>query len=630
MTTDAAPSRLARALRLAGAAAAFTALVLPKALLLDHARARLWVDLGPWEALRAVAPDAILAAFAAATVARARRPLALAAALLLPLALLLADARVRELWLAPLGLDLAAYALRYSGDLASGSDAFFRSQAGLGMTFRRAAALAAALLLAGGVAAALARLLAPAPARPAAGSGRAALALAGALVAVALAPAPDLPYRLESSPFVRPLEAIAATLSAPAHAARLAAARFEQPPRPLDAVLGAAPRRLAADARPFRNVLLVSFESLRWRGLDLGAPGTPAPHLSRLAGEGILARCRVPVPHSSKALYALATGLYPFPGIEMREATRPPRAPWLATLKAERGARTLVLSVESLEFEALGRVFAGAGLDDRRGPEDLVRLAGRRGGLRSSFAEDDALLADAAPDVLARVGAPFFALVITGSSHHPYLSPGKSHPEDASLDAYRRSVAYADAELARLLAALDARGLLEDTVVAVVGDHGESFGEHGTWIHNSSVHDEETVVPLVLWSKDGRLSRAPGAPPLEARSIDVAPTLADLLGASGRGAEVQGVSLLREAPAAAFASTFFDGVALSVVEGARKHILEPATGRVTAYDLAADPDERSPRAVAGAERDDAIARLEAFRASCAALHEGDDAGARRP
>ena len=55
------------------------------------------------------------------------------------------------------------------------------------------------------------------------------------------------------------------------------------------------------------------------------------------------------------------------------------------------------------------------------------------------------------------------------------------------------------------LAGLRERKLLDDTLVVIVGDHGESFGEHGSYVHNNSLYEEETTVPLIFWSVDGRL-----------------------------------------------------------------------------------------------------------------------------
>jgi arylsulfatase A-like enzyme len=68
---------------------------------------------------------------------------------------------------------------------------------------------------------------------------------------------------------------------------------------------------------------------------------------------------------------------------------------------------------------------------------------------------------------------------------------------------YDGDVLYADTELGRLLAGLDALGLASTTAVLVTADHGEEFFEHGNWGHGQSVYNELIRVPLVLRLPDG-------------------------------------------------------------------------------------------------------------------------------
>ncbi len=85
-----------------------------------------------------------------------------------------------------------------------------------------------------------------------------------------------------------------------------------------------------------------------------------------------------------------------------------------------------------------------------------------------------------------------------------------------------------DTEIGRLLGRLEELGLTNDVAVAVVGDHGEEFLEHGNSWHGQSVYGELTRVPLLLW--------APGHVPAgrqvaeTVRTIDLMPTLLELSG----------------------------------------------------------------------------------------------------
>lgn len=133
-----------------------------------------------------------------------------------------------------------------------------------------------------------------------------------------------------------------------------------------------------------------------------------------------------------------------------------------------------------------------------------------------------------------RGSRPFFAFLNYFDAHDPFLprapfdtlygpvlprlDPGfKSStawtPDGirAERDSYERAIAGLDADFGRLVAQLESRGLLRNTLVIVVGDHGEEFGEHGQMSHGRTLYLTAAEVPLVL--------RFPGRVPA-GRTID--------------------------------------------------------------------------------------------------------------
>lgn len=93
--------------------------------------------------------------------------------------------------------------------------------------------------------------------------------------------------------------------------------------------------------------------------------------------------------------------------------------------------------------------------------------------------------------------------------------------------AYRASVSYADAQVGRVLAALEVSGLSDSTVVALWSDHGWHLGDHGVW-GKHTLHERSLRSPLVLRVPD---MASPGAPCAEVvESVDLYPTLAALCG----------------------------------------------------------------------------------------------------
>lgn len=67
------------------------------------------------------------------------------------------------------------------------------------------------------------------------------------------------------------------------------------------------------------------------------------------------------------------------------------------------------------------------------------------------------------------------------------------------IDLYDSEIHYVDTEIARLLYGLNTLGFLQSVVIAITSDHGESFGESGTYYeHGSTVNDSVLRIPLVI------------------------------------------------------------------------------------------------------------------------------------
>jgi arylsulfatase A-like enzyme len=135
---------------------------------------------------------------------------------------------------------------------------------------------------------------------------------------------------------------------------------------------------------------------------------------------------------------------------------------------------------------------------------------------RASTITDDAL-----DWIRARPNRPFFAFLNYLDAHSPYSPPPPyasrfgTLPRDrklnfgdpreltdserqAEIDAYDGAIAYLDDELQRLVQTLDRSGVLDNTVIVVTSDHGEEFGEHGVYLHGSTLYDRSLHVPLVI------------------------------------------------------------------------------------------------------------------------------------
>jgi arylsulfatase A-like enzyme/thioredoxin-like negative regulator of GroEL len=210
-------------------------------------------------------------------------------------------------------------------------------------------------------------------------------------------------------------------------------------------------------------------------------------------------------------------------------------------------------------------------------------------------------------------GRPFF---LWTHFYDPHLPRKIEPPFDAIADPYRAEIAYADAQLARVLEALERTAAGRPTWIVFTADHGESLGEHGELTHGLVAYDATLHVPLILVG--------PGAPRGErskrfARHVDLVPTL---LAAAGLPVPegLPGRDLLRAAADTAvaedesvgwFESYGSTGLGWAAIEGVRtarwKYTAAPAPEEL--YDILKDPGETSNLA---AEEPEERARLAAI------------------
>ena len=127
---------------------------------------------------------------------------------------------------------------------------------------------------------------------------------------------------------------------------------------------------------------------------------------------------------------------------------------------------------------------------------------------------------------LEKVGSrKFFAWVHLYDPHTPY-EPPEPFASRYKNQPYLGEIAYADKVVGRLLTWLRDRRLLDQTLVVLTGDHGESLGDHGESTHAYFIYDATTHVPLIVrtpWGVRGRRSQ-------QASGVDIMPTVLDLLG----------------------------------------------------------------------------------------------------
>lgn len=107
-----------------------------------------------------------------------------------------------------------------------------------------------------------------------------------------------------------------------------------------------------------------------------------------------------------------------------------------------------------------------------------------------------------------------------------------------ALQAYYASISFMDAQVGRVVAALDRLGLAENTIIVFTSDHGYHTGEHGLW-QKMSLFEESSRVPLLIVAPGTTKGTVVTTP---VSHVDLYPTLTDLCGVTGPG-NLQGESL---------------------------------------------------------------------------------------
>ena len=202
---------------------------------------------------------------------------------------------------------------------------------------------------------------------------------------------------------------------------------------------------------------------------------------------------------------------------------------------------------------------------------------------------------------------PFFAFLNFYDAHFPYQPKPpfamRFAEKPAEVDRYDGGVAYMDEQLGALLGELQQRQLLEKTILVVMADHGEAFGEHGLTGHGNSLYRELVHVPLVV--------RYPPAVPANVRI----PATVSLTDVGATLLEMTGPGSPNAIPGTSFAQLLRGDTApsrsvLSWVESAgrreggpwqpehvsatndRYALIADQDGRVQLFDWRADPDEK--------------------------------------
>ena len=282
------------------------------------------------------------------------------------------------------------------------------------------------------------------------------------------------------------------------------------------------------------NVVLVSIDTLRRDHLAPYGAALETVAASRLAREGVVFERAVShIPLTLPSHSSIFTGLYP-PHHGVRDNAGfvlGKGVPTLATRLHEHGYQTAAVVGSYVVAARFGLAQGFETYDDSFDYSEIERKS------LTEVERKGAQVVDHALDWLRRGrrgDRPFCLWVHLYDPHDPY-DPPEEYRRRAPTP-YAGEVLYADAQLARLLDALDAMGLRQRTVVFFLSDHGESLGDHGEATHGIFLYGSTLDVPMIVAPPSGAgrgpASLLPAGLRVRglARLVDVTPTVLDLVG----------------------------------------------------------------------------------------------------
>ncbi|MBK9166233.1 MAG: sulfatase [Bryobacterales bacterium] len=357
--------------------------------------------------------------------------------------------------------------------------------------------------------------------------------------------------------------------------------------------LGALGAASVAHAQERPNIVFVLMDDVRWDELGFaGHPFARTPNIDRLAREGVMFRnAFATTPLCSPSRASFLTGLYPHNHGITDNTDRSPRTHKLKTFP-------MALQAAGYDTAFIGKWHMGLDARPRPGFSHWVSFKGQGDYTDPEFNIDGKAEKQTgyATDLLNERAVAFarqkrdrpFLLYVSHKAVHPYLlqaadgsvsgdgrflpaerhqnlyaglpvprRPNAAHPpkgkpalerkigdlpplgpdtgtDDETIRNRQRMLAAADDGVGELHKTLSKMGQLDNTIFIFTSDHGYFYGEHGLSVERRLAYEEALRIPLVI--RYPKLAKAGSKIDPMVLSIDVAPTLIEIAGATAQGA----------------------------------------------------------------------------------------------
>ena len=293
------------------------------------------------------------------------------------------------------------------------------------------------------------------------------------------------------------------------------------------------------------NVILISIDTLRADHLSCyGYPRPTTPRIDALAEAGVIFDRAVSQSNTTLPAHAsMLTGLYPIEhGCNQNRLTGlSSRIDTLAEILLQQGYRTAAVTSAAwvsrrfglaAGFESFVWRDSSSWLQTKRGLKLLKRMSAQPFFLfLHYFDPHDPYMPPAV--YRERFLAPGEDFGVDGNLEHFFQRVSMRSPDPRKVEALKKlydgEIRYVDNSVDALFRWLHNHKLLDNTLVIITADHGESFGENGAWAHGTALYSQQIHVPLIIVYPP-RFSPGTHRRELVEASVNLLPTILDVVG----------------------------------------------------------------------------------------------------
>lgn len=286
------------------------------------------------------------------------------------------------------------------------------------------------------------------------------------------------------------------------------------------------------------NIILISIDALRVDHLGyMGYSRDTSPEIDAIAEDStIFTRAYSQAPNTPQSIPSFITGTYPSQ-IKWNKYSNFPK---------------ILSETETLTERLKGHGYQVAGIFShwffekrnlKRSSDVWDNRAFRTRGHSESNSTDDLVTDNAIENLkkMSRNEKPIFMWLHYFDPHFLYKRHKGINFGKKQIDLYDGEIRYSSSQVGRFIDYFKTTPLYDNSVIFIIADHGEEFGDHGRKWHGSHIYEEAIRVPLIVHSPKlptGKFTKPVGI-------INVTPTIYDLVGIDPKETQAQGESLMQ-------------------------------------------------------------------------------------